>query len=91
MRIFTAGSLFWEHLLLGLRFPLIGVIVSSEMRLLSDRTLLDFGMTLSTAVLIADTIELAYLSRSLVDVSSEKSAESGVERLISVWHRSSIS
>ena len=45
------------------------------MGLLSDRTLLDFGMALSTAVLIADTIESAYLSKSLVDVSSEKSSE----------------
>ena len=45
------------------------------MGLLSDRTLLDFGMALSTAVLIADTIKSAYLSRSLVDVSPEKSSE----------------
>ena len=45
------------------------------MRLLSDRTLSDFGMALSTTVLIADTIKSAYLSRSLVDVSAEKSAE----------------
>ena len=45
------------------------------MGLLSDRTLLDFGMVLSTAVLIADTIKSAYLSRSLVDVSPEKSSE----------------
>ena len=45
------------------------------MGLLSDRSLLDFGMALSTAVLIAVTIKSAYLSRSLVDVSPEKSAE----------------
>ena len=37
--------------------------------------LLDYGMALSTAVLIAVTIKSAYLSRSLVDVSPEKSAE----------------
>ena len=37
--------------------------------------LLDFGVALSTAVLIADTIKSAYLSRSLLDVSSEKSPE----------------
>ena len=45
------------------------------MGLLSDRTLLDFRMVLLTAVLIADTIMSAYLSRSLVDVSAEKSVE----------------
>ena len=45
------------------------------MGLLSDRTLLDFGMALSTAVLIADMIKSAYLSRSLVDVSPEKSCK----------------
>ena len=45
------------------------------MGLFSDRTLLDFRMALSTAVLIADTIKSAYLSRSLVDVSPEKSSE----------------
>ena len=32
-------------------------------------------MALSTAVLIADTIKSAYLSRSLVDASPEKSLE----------------
>ena len=32
-------------------------------------------MALSTAVLIADTIKSAYLSRSLVDVSPEKSSK----------------
>ena len=46
------------------------------MGLLSDCTLLDFGMALSTAVLIAVTIKSAYLSRSLVDVRPVKSAES---------------
>ena len=37
--------------------------------------LLDFGMALSTAVLIADTIKSVYLSRSLADVSPERSSE----------------
>ena len=46
------------------------------MGLLSVRTLLDFGMALSTAVLIADTIKSAYLSMSLADISPEKSSES---------------
>ena len=32
-------------------------------------------MALSTAVLIADTIKSVYLSRSLVDVSPEKSSD----------------
>ena len=45
------------------------------MGLLSVRTFLDFGMALSTAVLIADTIKSAYLSKSPVDVSPEKSSE----------------
>ena len=45
------------------------------MRLLSERSLLNFGMTLSTAVLNAVTIKSAYLSRPLVDVSPEKSTE----------------
>ena len=44
------------------------------MGLLSDCTLLDFRMALSTAVLIAVTINLRYLSMSLVDVTPEKSA-----------------
>ena len=65
MRVFTAGSLFWECCLPSLRFSLIGAKASSEMGLLSDRTLLDFGMALSTAVLIADTIKPAYLSTNL--------------------------
>ena len=56
-------------------FLLISAKVSSEMGLLSVRTLLDFGMALSTAVLIADTIKAAYISRSLVDVNPEKSSE----------------
>ena len=42
------------------------------MGLVSDRTYLDFGMALSTAVLIAVLIKLAYLSGSLIDVSPEK-------------------
>ena len=50
-------------------------MVSSEIGLLSDRTLLVFGIALSTAVLIAVTIKSAYLSRSLVDNSPEKSAQ----------------
>ena len=45
------------------------------MGFLSVRTLLDFGMALSTAVLIADTIKSAYLSGSLVDASPEKPSE----------------
>ena len=36
--------------------------------------LFDFRMALSTAVLTADTIKPEYLSKSLVDVSPEKSA-----------------
>ena len=50
-------------------------MVSSEIGLLSDRTLLDFGIALSTAVLIAVTIKSVYLSRSQMDNSPEKSAE----------------
>ena len=45
------------------------------MGLLSGHTLLDFGMALSTGVLIAVTIKSAYLSKSLVDRCPEKSAE----------------
>ena len=45
------------------------------MGLLSDRTLLAFRMALSTALLIADTIKSVYLSKSLVDLSPEKSLE----------------
>ena len=64
MRVFTAGSLISEYCLLSLRFSLISANVSSEMGLLSVRTLLDFGMDLSTAVLIVDTINQGtYLSR----------------------------
>ena len=61
------------------------------MELLSDRTLLDFGMALSAAVLIADTIKSAYLSRSLVDESPEKSWKPGTASSVdsntslSVW------
>ena len=50
-------------------------MVSSEIGLLSGRTLLAFGIALSTAVLIAVTIKSAYLSRSLLDNSREMSAE----------------
>ena len=49
MRVFTAGSLFCEYCLLDLCFSLISAIVSSEMGLLSDSTLLHFRMALSTA------------------------------------------
>ena len=45
------------------------------MGLLSIRTLLDFGMALSAAVLISEKIKSAYLYRSLVNVSPEKSSE----------------
>ena len=75
MRVFTAGSFFLEYCLLSLRFSLISSKVSSEIELLSVRTLLDLGMALSTAVLIAVTIKSAYLSRSLVDRCPGKSAE----------------
>ena len=54
---------------------LISTKVSAEIGLLSGLTLLDFGMALSTAVLIEVTIKSAYLSKSLVDRSPEKSAE----------------
>ena len=73
MRAFTAGSFFWEYCLLSLRFSLISAKVSSKIGLLSGRTLLDFGMALSTAVLIAVMIKSAYLSRSLADRCPEKS------------------
>ena len=46
-----------------------------EIGLLSGRTLLDFGIALSTAVLSAVTIKSAYLSKSLVDRCPEKSAD----------------
>ena len=72
MSVFTAGSLIREYCLLSLCFSLISATVSSEMGLLSERSLLDFGMTLSIAVLIAVTIKSAYLSRSPVDLSPEK-------------------
>ena len=75
MRVFTAGSLLQEYCLLSVRFSLISSIVSSEVGLLSNRTLLDFGMALSTAVLITATIKSAYLSRSLVGVSPVQSAQ----------------
>ena len=42
---------------------------------LSERSLLHFVMALSTPVLIAVGIKSAYLSRSLMDLSPEKSAE----------------
>ena len=61
------------------------------MGLLSDRTLLDFGMALSAAVLIAHTIKSAYLSKSPVDMCPEKSSEPSVvssvdsNTSLSVW------
>ena len=45
------------------------------MELLSERSLLDFGKALSTAVLLVVTIKSAFLSMSIVDLSPEKSAE----------------
>ena len=76
-------------------------MVSSEIGLLLDRALLDFGMALSAAVLIAVTMESAYLSRSPVDRCPEKSTEpsasssvhSNTSRsvcLTSLWHKSSV-
>ena len=66
-RVFIAGP---ESIVsLSLRLFLISTIVSSE------RSLLDFGIALSTAGLTAVTMKSAYLSRSLVDVSPEKSSE----------------
>ena len=53
----------------------ISATVPSEMGLLSECSFLDFGVALSTAVLIAVRIISAYLSRSLVDASPVKSAE----------------
>ena len=55
------------------------------MGLLSDRTHFGFGMALSTAVLIAETIKSAYLSRSLVDVSPEKSSEPSAASRVDVF------
>ena len=75
MCVFIAGSFFWEYCLLSLGFSLISAKVSSEIGLLSGHTLLDFRMALLTAVLIAVMIKSAYLSKSLVDRSPEKSAE----------------
>ena len=46
-----------------------------EIGLLSGCTLLDFGMALSTAVLIAFTIKSAYLPKSPMDRCPEKSAD----------------
>ena len=45
------------------------------MELLSDCSMLELGMALSTAVLIAVMIGSAHFSRSLVHVSPEKFAE----------------
>ena len=55
--------------------PLMSRPLVNRPSLLPGRTLLDFGMALSTAVLIAVTIKSAYLSKSLVDRCPEKSAE----------------
>ena len=60
---------------MSLRFSLISAKVALETGLFSGRTLLDFGMALSTAVLIAVTIKSAYLSKSLVDRCPGKSAD----------------
>ena len=57
-------------------------MASSEIGLLSDRTVLDFGMALLTAVLIAVTIKSAYFSTSLVDRCPEKSAEPSAPRVL---------
>ena len=59
------------------------------MGLLSDRMVLDFRMALM--VLIADVIKSAYLSKSLVDMSPEKSSEPSaassvdLNTFLSVW------
>ena len=45
------------------------------MGFLSECSVVDFGMALLTAVLIAATIKLAYLFRSLVDLRPERSSE----------------
>ena len=74
MRLY-ARSLIEEYSLLSLGFSLNIATFSSEMGLLSECSLLDFGMVLSAAVLIAVTIKSVYFSRSLVDVSPEKSTE----------------
>ena len=81
MRVFIAGSFVGEYCLPSLRFSLISAKVSSEIGLLSGRMLLDFGMALSTAVLISVTIKSAYLSKSLVDNSPETSAELSAHRV----------
>ena len=56
MRVFTAGSLFWEYSLLSIRFSLISAVVSQKMGLLLERSLLDFEMALSTVVLISGVV-----------------------------------
>ena len=51
------------------------------MGLLSVCTLLDFGMALSTAVLIADMVKSAYLPNSLVDMKEKSSEPSAASRV----------
>ena len=75
MLVFIDGSFFRQYCLLSLRFSLISAKVALEIGLLSGRTLLDFGMALSTAVLIAVTIKSAYLSKSLMGRCPEKSED----------------
>ena len=91
IRVFTKGSCAWEYCRLSLRFFLISASDSSETGWLSGRPLIDVGMALSTAVLIAVTIKSAYLSISWVDLSSGTSPElSATSRVdsntsLSVW------
>ena len=75
MRLFTKGSCAWEYFRLSQRFSLISSSVSSETGWLSGRPLLDVGMALFNAVLIAVTIKSAYLSISCVDLRSAVSPE----------------
>ena len=60
--VFSKGPCAWEYCRLSLRFSLISASDSSETGWLSGRPLLDVGMALSSAVLIAVTIKSAYLS-----------------------------
>ena len=63
-------------------FLKISAKVSLEIGLLSCRTLLDFGMALSTAVCSAVMIKSAYLSKSLVNKCPEKSREPALPRVL---------
>ena len=84
--IFTKGSCVWEYCCLSLCFSLTSASDSSETGWLSGHLLLEVGMALSTAVLIAVTIKSTYLSRSWVDlISSRTSPElSAAPRVLSV-------